>query len=94
MSGHVSMFRQSKIYGAISVSRLLRQNSLSVKPRDVADTGYPRSSKHMHEYYRGTPIKVGGCGWFRIDELGASAKGDFGDGQFYLSHAGGCIPTV
>jgi hypothetical protein len=25
-------------------------------------------------------------------ESGVSAKGDFGDGQFYLNHVGGCIP--
>jgi hypothetical protein len=29
------------------------------------------------------------CGWFRI---GCKCQGDLGDGQFYLSRIGGCIP--
>jgi hypothetical protein len=40
------------------------------------DTGWRQGSKAL--------------GVARIDELSASAKGDSGDGQFYLSH-GGCI---
>jgi hypothetical protein len=38
-------------------------------------------------------IKGGGCGWFRVDELGASAKVILVMDSSILSRIGGCIPS-
>jgi hypothetical protein len=44
---------------------------------------------HCRDTHWWARIKGGACGLFRI---GCECQGDFGDGQLYLSHIGGCTP--